>query len=405
MYPGKHNFIKQALFAVVAVLTAATAASAQTRVAVPAGSVILVRTNEPLVSNTAKVGQTFETTVVDLLSVNGYTVIPAGSKIRGVVSYVQAATRQRSGVMQVTFDRLILANGTSVPIAGRLTSTDSTERRQIEERNDPRVVLVGERGGIGAMIAGAGSSSSSANSILGALGNMLSEGMNVNVPANTALAVQLEQSVTLSGRGSANMADPSTIYTEAERIRAAQQVLARRAYYRGSSNGVLDNATRRAIFEFQIDNNITPTGNLDGRTAAALGITSGDGTTGTGTTGNVLSVRDAGLLRRAAQAIESRQRQFLGISTAGALRPNRAYAQGDLELFFALSAFADNASLYEQVVTGSSASEGSEVAGRALANAARRVDAAMQQGRTTGQIQNNWQNIRQQLVRLDPTYR
>jgi hypothetical protein len=403
MYPGKHNLIKQALFAVVAVLTAATAASAQTRVAVPAGSVILVRTNEPLVSNTAKVGQTFETTVVDLLSVNGYTVIPAGSKIRGVVSYVQPATRQRSGVMQVTFDRLILANGTSVPIVGRLTSTDSTERRQIEERNDPRVVLVGERGGIGAMIAGAGSSSSSANSILGALGNMLSEGMNVNVPANTALAVQLERSVTLSGRGSANTSDPSTIYTEAERIRAAQQVLAQRAYYRGSASGVLDNPTRRAIFEFQIDNNITPTGNLDGRTAAALGITAG-GTGGTGT-GSVLSVRDAGLLRRAAQAIESRQRQFLGISTAGSLRPNRAYAQADLELFFALSAFADNASLYEQVITGSSASEGTAVAGRALANAARRVDAAMQQGRTTGQIQNNWQNIRQQLVRLDPTYR
>ena len=404
MNAGIQKLIKHGLFAAVAALAAVTAASAQTRVAVPAGSVILVRTNEPLVSNTAQVGQTFETTVVDLLSVNGYTVIPAGSKIRGVVTYVQPATRQRSGVMQVAFDRLILANGASVAIAGRLTSTDSTERRQIEARSDQRVVLVGERGGIGAMIAGAGASSGSSSNILSALGNMLSEGMNVNVPANTPLAVQLERSVTLSGRGGANMSDPNTIYTEAERIRAAQQVLARRAYYRGSANGVLDNATRRAIFEFQIDNNITPTGNLDGRTAAALGITAG-GNTNTGGTGNVLTVREAGLLRRASQAIESRQRQVLGISTTGALSPNRSYARADLELFFSFSAFADNASLYEQVISSGRESEGAEIAGAALANAARRVDAAIQQARTTGQIQNNWQNIRQQIMRLDTSYR
>jgi peptidoglycan hydrolase-like protein with peptidoglycan-binding domain len=403
MHTGRRILIKQGLW-LVASLCAATAAAAQTRVAVPAGSVILVRTNEPLVSNTAQVGQTFETTVLDLLSVNGYAVIPAGSRIRGVVSYVQPATRQRSGVMHVTFDRLTLANGASVAIAGKLTSTDSTERRQIDARSDSRVVLVGERGGIGAMIAGAGSSSSSAGSILGALGNMLSEGTNVNVPANTQLAVQLERAVTLSGRGNANASDPSTIYTEGERIRAAQQVLSRRAYYRGSTNGVLDNATRRAIFEFQIDNNITPTGNLDGRTAAALGITGG-GTTGGTTGGNVLSARDASLMRRAAQAVQSRERQMLAISTEGRLNQGRAYSQADLELYFALSAFADNASLYEQLVTAGSTGEGPVAAGVALVNAARRVDTALQQARTTGQIQNNWQTIRQQLTRLDPNYR
>lgn len=400
----KRILIKPALFAVAATLMVGTTATAQTRVSVPAGSVILVRTNEPLQSNTATVGQTFETTVLDLLSVDGYAVIPAGSRIRGVVSYVQPATRQRSGVMQVTFDRLTLANGSSVAIAGRLTSTDSTERRQIDARADSRVVLVGERGGIGAAIAGAGSSSSSANTILGALGAMLSEGTNVNVPANTQLAVQLDRSVTLSGRGSANAYDPSTIYTAAERIRAAQQVLARRAYYRGSANGVLDNATRRAIFEFQIDNNITPTGNLDGRTASALGISESGTTTGSGS-GSVLSARDASLLRRAAQAIQSRQRQMLAISTTGQLDQNRSYAQADLELLFAFSAFADNASLYEQFVTAGSASEGTVVAGVALVNAARRVDSAMQQARTTAQIQNNWRTIRQQLTRLDVNYR
>jgi peptidoglycan hydrolase-like protein with peptidoglycan-binding domain len=402
MQRRKRILIKQGLFMALTSLLAATAVSAQNRVAVPAGSVILVRTNEALQSNTAQAGQTFETTVVNLLSVNGYTVIPNGSRVRGVVSYVQPATRSRSGVMHVTFDRLVLPNGTSIPISARLTSTDSVERRQIDARSDPRVVFVGERGGIGAMIAGAGSSSGSSNNILSALGNMLSEGTNVNVPANTELAVQFERGITLSGRRSADLSDPSTIYTEAERIRAAQQQLARRSYYRGTASGVLDNTTRRAIFEFQIDNNITPTGNLDGRTAAALGITGG-GTTGAD--GSVMSARDANLVRRAAQAITSRQRQMLGISTEGVFTSNRSYTVADVELYYAFSAFADNASLYEQAVSSASAGEGAVSAGRALVNAGRRVDAAIQQARTTGQIQNNWQAIRQQLVRLDAGYR
>jgi peptidoglycan hydrolase-like protein with peptidoglycan-binding domain len=307
--------------------------------------------------------------------------------------------------MQVTFDRLILPGGASVPIAGRLTSTDSTERRQIDARSDPRVVLVGERGGIGAAIAGAGSRSSSASNILAALGGMLSEGTDVNVPVGTRLAVQLEQAVTLTARGAANAADPSSIYTAADRIRAAQQALARRAYYRGTVNGVLDNATRRALFEFQLDNDINATGNLDGRTAAALGIVGSGGDAGGVVGGNVLTAREAGILRRAAQAMESRQRQMIGISTSGQLNPNRNYNQAELELFFAYSAFADNASLYEQLVSATNVSEGAVAAGRALVNAARRVDSAMQQTNTSAQNRNNWQAIRQQLSRLDPDYR
>lgn len=394
--------MKRTFTILAASLLAASTLSAQNRVAVPSGSVILVRTNQPIVSNGAQVGQTFETTVVSAVSIDGYNLIPANSRIRGVVAYVQPATRQRSGVMQVNFDRLTLPNGASYALSGKLTSTDSSERRQIDARADSRVVLVGERGGIGAMIAGAGSTSSSSGGILGALGSMLSEGLDVNVPANTQLAVQLERALVLNRRGALNAADPSTIYTEADKIRAAQQALARNAYYRGAANGVLDNTTRRAIFEFQIDNNITPTGNLDGRTAAALGI---GAAAGTDAGGNVLSVRDAGLLRRSAQALQSRQRQDLGISTEGQLNRNRNYTQAELELLFAFSAYADNASLYEQMVSAGSASNGSAIAGRSLVTAARRVDAALQQTRVTQQMQNAWQAIRQQMARLDSTYR
>jgi hypothetical protein len=383
-------------------LFAVSAIAAQARVVLPEGSVIIVRTEVPLESSTARVGQTFETTVDDSVGVDNYTVIPAGSRIRGVIGYVQPATRQRSGVIQVTFDRLTLADGTSYPIVARLTSTDATERRQIDADPNARVVLVGGRGGIGAAVAGAGSDKSPVSGILSALGNLLSAAQDVQVPAGTPLAVQLDQRVVLRGRGAARGAsDAFTIYTDQARIRAAQRALTQQNYYHGPINGVLDDATQRALFEFQVDKGMVGTGNLDGRTAQALGlVTSGPLVPAAGR----LSAEEASLLRRGALALAARERQELSVSAVGQLDARRTYSQADLDLWFALSAFADNASLYEQLVRSPGNTEGATYAGSALLAAARRGDAALQSARTSTQIQNAWAALRQQLTRIDPSY-
>jgi peptidoglycan hydrolase-like protein with peptidoglycan-binding domain len=379
--------------------------SAQSRLSLPSGSVILVRTETPLESATARVGQEFQTSVIDTMGVDGYTVIPSGSRIRGMITFVQPATRQKSGVIEVNFDRLTLPDGTTSTIDGRLTSLDAAERRQIESDPNARVVLVGGRGGIGAAIAGAGSDKSPASGILGALGSLLSEARDVRIAAGTQMAVQLQQGLVLRGRGSQRFGDRS-IYTNAERISAAQQALARENYYRGSVTGRLDEATQRALFEFQIDKGIVATGNLDGRTAQALGLsTRAAAAAGGADAGAVLSAEDAALVRRGAQALAGRQRADLGISTAGRLDTRRTYGAGDLDLWFALSAFADNASLYEQVVRVSGNAEGALQAGRALVSAARRVDSALSQARASAPVQNGWTPIRQQLSQLDRSYR
>ena len=382
----------------VFMLVAPTGLSAQTRVVLPEGTVIVVRTSTPLESATAKAGQTFETVVVDTVRVENYTVIPAGSRIRGVVTFAQPADRQRSGVIEVNFDRLTLPDGRAHSLRGKLTSTDAAERRQIEADPNARVVLVGGRGGVGAAIAAAGSERSPAGGILAALGGLLSEGRDVRVPAGTSLAVQLEQGLVLSRRGTARTPDAFTIYTAPDRIRAAQQALAQQNYYRGPINGQLDAATQRALFEFQVDKNIIATGNLDGRTAQALGIT-------TTVDAAILSPEEASLLRRGAQALAGRLRQDIGISASGRLDARRAYAEGDLESWFAISAFADNASLYEQLIRVSGNVEGSALAGKALVGAARRVDAALQRARASAQVQDAWSSIRAQLAELDPAYR
>jgi peptidoglycan hydrolase-like protein with peptidoglycan-binding domain len=388
---------RMTLWSIALAFFAVSTATAQSRVVLPAGSVIIVRTTAPLQSASARTGQMFETNVEGSVGVDEFTVIPAGSKIRGVISLATPATRQQSGVIEVVFDRLMLPNGSTFPIAGRLTSTDSAERRQIESDPNARVVLVGERGGIGAGIAGAGSGKS-ANNILAALGSMLSEGRDVNVPAGTALAVQLDNAVTLRGGGRLRGVEGSTIYTAAERVRAAQQALAQANYYRGPLTGNLDDATRTALFQYQVDRGLSATGNLDGRTAQALGLNLGIGGS---VSGSALMPSAASAVRRDAQNLVSRFRSELTASSVGRMDANRAYAQSDLDLWFALSAFADNASIYEQIVTNGGNRDAAVLAGRALAGAARRVDAAMQTTRTSGQVQNAWAAVRRQITTID----
>jgi hypothetical protein len=385
----------------VCTLLSVTALEAQQRAVLPEGSVIIVRTTAPLESSTARVGQTFETTVADAVGADNFTVIPAGSRIRGVVTFAQAADRQRSGVIEVNFDRLTLPDGSVRPLSGKLTSTDAAERRQIESDPNARVVLVGGRGGVGATIAGAGSENSPTSGILAALGTLLSQARDVRVPAGTPLAVQLEQALVLNRRGGARSPDAFTIYTAADRIRAAQQALARQNYYRGPVTGQLDDATQQALFEFQVDRGIMATGNLDGRTAAALGISATSGAAN----GAVLSPEEASLLRRAAQALVGRYRQDMAVSATGQLDARRTYDEGDMELWFALSGFADNASLYEQLVRAPGNAAASEAAGKALIGAARRVDAAMQRAGASQQVQSAWSSMRAKLTELDSAYR
>ena len=143
-------------------------------------------------------------------------------------------------------------------------------------------------------------------------------------------------------------------------------------YHRGAATGVLDDATRRALFQFQVDRGLSGTGNLDGRTAQALGLS-----LDASVANSALSSDQASNVRRDAQSLVARLRSEMGLRGSGRIDPSHDYAQADLERWFAQSAFVDNASLYEQVVRTGGNANVSTLAGRSLVNAARRVDAAM----------------------------
>jgi peptidoglycan hydrolase-like protein with peptidoglycan-binding domain len=387
--------------AALAVAIFTSPALGQQRLLLPEGTVLTVTIDAALSSRTALEGATISTRLTDSVRVEGYTVIPAGSIIHGIVTDVRPATRQQSGVIGLEFNQLTPRGGTPVAIDGKLTSTDPAERRQIDAQGNSRVVLVGGRRGAGAAVGaiGAGQPDDPISGILGALGGMLSEGADVQIPAGTTLAVQLERGVVLSGSGrptTESEGDAFTIYTSPEMIGAAQDALRAGGYYRGTTDGELSDATQRALVAFQIDNGILVTGNLDGRTAGELGLTLG------GPAG--LGADEAALLRRNAQTATARYREALQISAAGQLGTRRVYDARELELYYALSAFTDNAGLYEQTVRLSGNAVGVQAAGEALLRAADRVDEARAAVQVPSRVAAPWGTVQDLLVALDPTY-
>lgn len=372
--------------------------AAQARVVLPQGTVIPVRVDDRLSSQTAREGQRFRTTVIDTIRVDGYLVIPAGSGIEGVVSGVRRAGDRDPGVLALDFVSLRLPDRTEVSIDGSLTSTDPAERRQIEAQGDARVVLVGGRQGVGSVVAGAAGrgGGDAVSQILGALGTLLSEGSDVVVPPGTQLAVQLDRGIVMRAAGPAARIDAFTLFTSPEVIREAQQELRQRGYYRGSIDGRLDEGTRRALLEFQIDNRILATGNLDGRTAEVLGLSL--------PAFAALTPQEAAVVRRDAQRLLAHWGEHLNLASNGRLAPWRSYRPEELELYFALSAFADNAGQYEQIVRVSGNADGVAAAGGALVEAARRVDAALTGVTAPRDVQIGWRGVQNTLVAVAPDY-
>src|SRR6185503_12449490 len=97
-----------------------------TRGEIPANTELDVRLSNILNSGTAQVEDRFEATTAADLIIDGRTLVPAGSVMRGVVSSVQPAGRlKRKAEMTVTFDQLTI-NGRSYAIRGTVTQAIET---------------------------------------------------------------------------------------------------------------------------------------------------------------------------------------------------------------------------------------------------------------------------------------
>jgi hypothetical protein len=171
-----------------------TTTAAGNQVEVPSGTEIDVRLSNALNSGTAQVEDRFEgTTLVDL-SINGRTVIPAGSVMRGVVTAVDPATRtNRTAKMTVSFDQ-VTVNGRAYPIRGTVTQAIQGEGIKGETGR------IATGAGVGAVLGGilGGVKGAILGTIIGGGGiTAATEGKEVDVPQGSVLRVRLDSPVSI----------------------------------------------------------------------------------------------------------------------------------------------------------------------------------------------------------------
>jgi hypothetical protein len=179
-----------------------TAASGQTTAArgsseIPAGTEIDVRLQNSLNSGTAQVEDRFEaTTLVDLV-MNGRTVIPAGSLMRGVITAVEPGTRtNRTARMTVSFDQ-VTVNGRSYPMRGTVTQALEGEGIRGEVGRTGAGAAVG--GLLGAVLGGV--KGAVLGAVIGAGGTIAAtEGKEVELAQGTVLRVRIDQPLSIGAR-------------------------------------------------------------------------------------------------------------------------------------------------------------------------------------------------------------
>lgn len=161
---------------------------------VPAGTPMQIRLARTLNSGSVSQGSAFSATVVDDVTVDDEVAIPAGATVHGVVSHVRAA-KKGAGKAEMTlrFTELELPGGEA-------TSLSATISQQSESQKGRNAAIIGGSAAGGALLGkliGKDTKDAVVGSIVGgAIGTgvvLSKEGEQVNLPAGTVIAIQLDR--------------------------------------------------------------------------------------------------------------------------------------------------------------------------------------------------------------------
>jgi len=262
---------------------------------VPVGTVIPLKMDSHLSSESSRVGDRFTATVSRDVTIDGQVIIPANSKVEGHVTNATPSDRtSKAGTIAIAFDRLTLTNGPAIPVDGTLTTLSEEGRRELDRdtvdgedrvgggnRTRRAVVFIGGGAGAGAVIGAVTGGAKGAavgagiGAVLGTIGVLLSKGQKAEVEPGAEFGMMVESSFTVNTDTfgvSGDRYDNNQSSSDYDPIRRAQVRLRDRGFYNGPINGEMTVATRNAIRDFQRDRNLTVTGDLDARTAQELGI-------------------------------------------------------------------------------------------------------------------------------------
>lgn len=129
----------------------------------PAGTIIILEMETRLASDSSRISDRFRAHVAaPVADEGGRTIIPAGIVVEGHVSGVSKAKwAHRSGIIAIVFDNFRSPDGRIQPVRATLTSSDSADRKRLDEEegyikggNPTRrdIVFIGGGAGLGAGI-------------------------------------------------------------------------------------------------------------------------------------------------------------------------------------------------------------------------------------------------------------
>lgn len=176
-------------------------APAPTPVTVPAGTSFSVELASTLSSETSQVGDRFSARLASPLSVGGQEAAPAGSTVEGRVTEAKALKKIGGRArLALAFDRVVLPDGTSAPLAASLTQVGKSETKK-------DAATIGGSAAAGAILGrviGGGSKSrrsaigAAAGAAIGTAVAAKTEGETVQLPAGTVLTLALEAPLTVT---------------------------------------------------------------------------------------------------------------------------------------------------------------------------------------------------------------
>ena len=165
------------------------------RYTVPANTTIRLRLNQDLSSKTARIGDTFTSTVVDPVYVRGVEVIPAGSIVGGHVTQVTRASRKsNAGSINVAFTSVETPKNVRYTINGSLAGADNeggVKGGSSRKRNASFVGLGVVVGGVFNGVAGAATGGA-----IGVARGLIKKGQEAEVKPGTEFNIILNRSVS-----------------------------------------------------------------------------------------------------------------------------------------------------------------------------------------------------------------
>ncbi len=177
----------------------------------PVGTIMTVRTTQPLSSDRNQQGDTFTTVLEQPLVAQGWVAARRGQIVMGRIEVAQKAGRA-SGVSQLAFDlsELTLVDGQQVPIRTQLVQSSAGTSRAED------ATAIGATTGIGAVIgaaAGGGEGAAigaAAGAAAGIAAVLSTRGRPTEIPAESVMMFRLEDPVTINTQQSSQAFLPVT---------------------------------------------------------------------------------------------------------------------------------------------------------------------------------------------------